>query len=322
MKIYFKYFFVFIFIFSILAVSTLPVSALDYSGFNDTFHMPISQPNVSENLSYMEVITRDGNGNFFAHVYLISFFATANNVEDNPFCSLYLSPNNIIGEDNKIILSDRDDFSYFTVLEINRYGDVYHYGSSLQGNVYIPWRWYEVVSLKTYGSIYVDPNSNITNYQSGDPYTISYGSDNVSLTLLNAILSTLQNQNNNDVTGAINNQTDKLQQNQDANTDRLLGAGSDVNQPDFNSTNDALGNTVDKIESIEGQYKIDVGETQAALDEGVSFLEGTDMQRASVQVKNWIERFSHDNSIFTGFLISAMVLGLCFWIIGRKAGNR
>lgn len=108
-------------------------------------------------------------------------------------------------------------------------------------------------------------------------------------------------------------------ENQNENTDKILNAGDDVPQPDFDNTNDSIDNTVGKINSIEGQYKIDADATQSALSEGNNFILGTDMQKASIQVKNWIERFGNENIVISGFLVAAMVLGLCFWVIGRKS---
>ena len=113
-----------------------------------------------------------------------------------------------------------------------------------------------------------------------------------------------------------------IQDNQNSNTDRLINAGSDKAQPDFDSTNGQLDDTVGQIESIEGSYQIDQAATNTALSTGSSFLQGSDMQRASIQVKTWIERFSSENRVVTGFLIAAMVLGLCFWVIGRKAWSK
>ncbi len=112
---------------------------------------------------------------------------------------------------------------------------------------------------------------------------------------------------------------DAVIQNQNENTDKILNAGDDVPQPDFDNTNDSIDNTVGKINSIEGQYKIDADATQSALSEGNNFILGTDMQKASIQVKNWIERFGSENIVISGFLVAAMVLGLCFWVIGRKS---
>lgn len=112
-----------------------------------------------------------------------------------------------------------------------------------------------------------------------------------------------------------------ITENQDKNTDKILNAGSDVAQPDFDTTNGQLDDTTAQLGSIEGEYQIDQEETQTALDKGNAFISGSDLQRASVQVKTWIEKFTSDNPIMLGFFLSVMCLGLCLWIIGRKAGG-
>lgn len=113
--------------------------------------------------------------------------------------------------------------------------------------------------------------------------------------------------------------TEEIIENQNENTDKILNAGSDVAQPDFDSTNDDINNTVGQMTEIEDSYKIDQATTEAALNEGSSFWQGSDMSRASVQVKNWIERFGNENTVMYGFFIAVMTLSLCFWILGRKA---
>lgn len=113
--------------------------------------------------------------------------------------------------------------------------------------------------------------------------------------------------------------TDKIISNQNENTDKIINAGEDVDQPDFDNTNDSLDNTTKQMQSIEGEYKLDKTSTQKSLNEGKNFIMGTDMQKASVQVKNWIEKFGSDNVVISGFLVACMVLGVCFWVIGRKS---
>lgn len=112
---------------------------------------------------------------------------------------------------------------------------------------------------------------------------------------------------------------EKIIQNQNENTDKLINAGEDIKQPDFNNTNNSLDDTTKQMNKIDGAYKIDSTSTNKSLSQGKDFMLGTDMQRASIQVKNWIEKFASDNISISGFLISCMVLGVCFWVIGRKA---
>lgn len=123
------------------------------------------------------------------------------------------------------------------------------------------------------------------------------------------------------ITSNANANTDKTIANQNANTDKVLDAGSDTNQPDFAGTNNQLDSTTAQMDSLEGQYKIDPTSTTAELNKGTAFISGSDMNKASIQVKTWIEKFSSDNSVISSFLVAALCLGLCFWVIGRKAGS-
>lgn len=118
-----------------------------------------------------------------------------------------------------------------------------------------------------------------------------------------------------------NNNTNQIKANQDKNTEKILGAGDGVSQPDFDGTNSNIDGTTSDINQIEGDYQIDTDEVQSSLSEFDKFSKSTDMNRASIQVKKWIERFFDDNTVVSGFLVAVMCLSLCFWVIGRKAGR-
>lgn len=124
-----------------------------------------------------------------------------------------------------------------------------------------------------------------------------------------------------DYTGTINNATGDIKANADKNTEKILGAGDGVSQPDFDGTNSNIDGTTSDINQIEGDYQIDTDEVQSSLSEFDKFSKSTDMNRASIQVKKWIERFFDDNTVVSGFLVAVMCLSLCFWVIGRKAGR-
>ena len=104
--------------------------------------------------------------------------------------------------------------------------------------------------------------------------------------------------------------------------DQIADIGSDISQPDFGSTNDSLGTIADDLKSFDEEYKIDMEQTSSDLESGMSTLNGTDMQQASIQVKNWIERFANENTVYTGFLIGGLTLAVCFWVIGRKGWEK
>lgn len=129
------------------------------------------------------------------------------------------------------------------------------------------------------------------------------------------------NANTNKIISNQDSNADKITANNNANTDKILNAGSDTTQPDFAGTNGQLDSTTAQMDAIEGQYKIDQQSTTAELNKGSSFLSGTNMNNASIKVKSWIERFASENTVISGFLVAALCLGLCFWVIGRKAAS-
>lgn len=141
--------------------------------------------------------------------------------------------------------------------------------------------------------------------------------DSILKRILDLILA--QKENTEDLKDNEDENTDRIIENQNENTDKIINAGEDVDQPDFDNTNDSLDNTTKQMKNIEGEYKLDKTSTQKSLNEGKNFIMGTDMQKASVQVKNWIEKFGSDNVVISGFLVACMVLGVCFWVIGRKS---
>lgn len=100
--------------------------------------------------------------------------------------------------------------------------------------------------------------------------------------------------------------------------DQIADIGSDISQPDFGSTNGALDDTTNQMESLEGEYTIDTEATNEILTSGTQFISGTGMSDGTTLVKRWIEDFADDNKIYISFVTAALCLGLCFWIIGRK----
>jgi len=113
--------------------------------------------------------------------------------------------------------------------------------------------------------------------------------------------------------------TQAIIDNQNQNTDKILDAGSETPMPDFDSLNSDIDKTTSDINAIEGSYNIDDTDAKVVLQQGKSFFDGDSLQSASIHVKGFIERFTEDNVAMKMFFISAMCLGLCFWVIGRKS---
>lgn len=293
----------FIFLSSFLLSIILIMASSPFVSALEDYRMvssPIGQPNISTYSSYAEVVCLDSATNeLYSYIFLVSFHSTTT----TPSARVDHTSN------KNIRIYNGSEDGIMTVACVTKTGAVWTYSPVLTYTGYIEQNFssVEIVSVKLYGFLFA--NQYPYNTQS---CSIMYGSDNESFVLLESIRNLLLS----------NADSLSLQiQNDNLNTDRILDAGSDNAQPDFDSANGKLDDTVGQIESIEGSYQIDQAATNTALSTGSSFLQGSDMQRASIQVKTWIERFSSENRVVTGFLIAAMVLGLCFWVIGRKAGS-
>lgn len=169
----------------------------------------------------------------------------------------------------------------------------------------------EIVGYHVYGNAIVYGSENVGT----EKFFIAYAESGV---IYNAITQS-QDDNTDRIIANQDENTDKIMENQDKNTDKILDAGEDVEQPDFEDTNGKLDDTTNQMNKIEGEYTIDQTSTQSELSKTIDFLNGSEMTEATVQVKNWIEKFASDNWVISGFLVACMSLGLCFWVIGRKS---
>lgn len=303
----------------IIASPALSVSAEQTTA--NTFVVSCGTPSTGSGTGYLEVYMKKGS-DVAVRVFMWSIYSSSYVLNEYVY-------DTIVDNCITVTLDNSGSVSYMRFSlsseEVNKYNlncSVYslsntgsYFGSEF-GYSSSKLRWtfdtsYEVVSYRIYGNYNLDK---VGTYSMEEFYVLYSESG----AIFNAINNGQQEQTNQIIQGQ-QAQTDAITSNQNANTDKLLDAGSDTAQPDFNSANSAVDNTTNQMQSIEGSYKIDAAATQTALNSGNSFLNGTDMQRASIQVKQWIEKFTSDNPVVMGFLISAMVLGLCFWVIGRKS---
>lgn len=272
---------------------------------------PYSKPQLTENNGFVELLYKNGDGSYSSCIWL---WNCVDAQSSKTLVNVTINVNGVVFSPSYASGSGAFSVVYVDSSGYKEFSNILY----LPGVNYTKTFGSVAVAAHVYGNyndiIYNLPNPPITNFE------IVYGGDIQLVSDVNAILEVLRSQNEAFITSQ-NQNTDKIIQNQQENTDKLLDAGSDVEQPDFSGTNGEIDNTVGQIESVEGSYQIDQAATQEALNSGNSFLQGTDMQRAQVQVKTWIEKFTSDNSVISGFLIAAMVLGLCFWVIGRKAGS-
>ena len=288
-------------IFFIIASSPF-VSADEYI----TISSPYQKPDITDNSGYAELFVRYPNGlNGSIIIVWDAILSNSNvstfvdiDVNDRAFAINVYSDEDVAGIVNYWIFESSGKYEYSSQL--------------FSPGVYkqIVLTHVTILNYHCYGNTRY---ATIHPTFAGNNFNVVYGGEIEEINLLRQIVNQL---------GILQGGSGQIIQNQNENTDKILNFGSDKSQPDFGSTNGKLDDTVGQIESIEGSYQIDQAATNTALSTGTSFLQGSDMQRASIQVKTWIERFSSENRVFTGFLIAAMVLGLCFWVIGRKAWSK
>lgn len=307
----------------IVASPALFVSASQNN--SNTFVMSCGRPSTGSSSGYVEILLKNlETGTLSVRVFSWNLYQVSSGYNSDK-TQLYLTDVSLRVE----VIKDYDEYGHEAVvfkipniigLDDSIFGFIYsdlsssspfveHISGSSDSYAYITGR--EIVGYHFYGNCLFFPEGS---FESEEFYVL-YAEEGA---VYNAIISGQENQTNQIIQGQ-QQQTDAITSNQNANTDKLLDAGSDTAQPDFNSANSSVDNTTNQMQSIEGSYKIDVDATQSALSSGNNFILGTDMQKASIQVKNWIERFGNENIVISGFLVAAMVLGLCFWVIGRKS---
>lgn len=202
---------VFVIIFSFLCI---PVSAAE-AGNYWSVRMPISQPTCTDNFCYIEVVVADSNtGALHGSVFLINAVASPSTSDPGaPYLGVLVSG-------GTISFSKRSGSPYnFNIFCIDDIGNIWDIGSTTDSSTAISTTYSNnIVLVRYYGFAVRSGNSVVNNV--GD-VEFTYGSDNTAINYLALILSTLRNQSNSDVTGAINNQTSQLEQNQNANADAI-----------------------------------------------------------------------------------------------------
>lgn len=327
----------------IASTSLFPVSAAQNS--SNTYKLSISRPSTGSSTGYAEVLIEDSSGNNYVRVFswCISQVAISNDTLVGYITSVPLLLNvSSSGITFKFPAMIGVEGTFFADIHTINNGQNYYYQRINNSD---EWTFSgKIKSLHAYGNYALNGSDTLSNaefyvlYSDNGPIynaIVNGQQDQTDLIIQGqeaqtSSITSNQNKNTSSIISNYNSNTDKLTSNQNKNTSsiianqnanvsKIIGAGSDVAQPDFAGTNSSLDGTVHSIENIEGNYQLDQTATTSTLNEGTNFLSGTQMQRASLQVKSWIERFTSENQVITGFLISALCLGLCFWVIGRKS---
>ena len=276
-----------------------------------TFDFPIARPDLEDFSVFLEILyTTDGGSSVRAEIVGVVAPYTFNNANASAdSLKVTISKTNFV-----VSVPENSNLGALSWFYMKDTGQMYF----LTGLNSIGQGLTQVLSIRVYGNAYVvDNHGSMSSYSN---FVFNYGTDALMDDKLDSVIAILQNSNQNVIDNA-NQNASQIQQNQDKNTDKIINAGSDKAQPDFGSTNNQLDSTTAEMQAVENGYKIDEAATTQELSKGSAFISSTDMQLASVQVKTWIEEFASDNKVISSFMVAALCLGLCFWVIGRKSSK-
>lgn len=225
----------YIFVFSCLVITfsllCIPVSAAtsstgSYDGNTIFVSMPISQPTISDNFAYVEVILQDSrNGSYSAGVYLIS----ANSLSvDSDTPSIQVNVSSFSNNQQSISFVPKASSSFdYRIFFVNASGNYWDLGVSKPGyNVVDTHTYNSVVSIRYYGFALDDGNS-IINSSVSSLFNVAYGTDYVNTVLLNRILESLHDKTAvedaiddaaSSISGSVSDSADQMQHTMDENT--------------------------------------------------------------------------------------------------------
>lgn len=199
------------------ALLCFPVSANTVSG---TYFvtMPISSPNISDNFSYIEVVTQNSsNGNLLGYTIFLNTNGGGG----------YL---NVVN--TKTITVETYDSS--SMIAICSDGDVFNKGSFSSGGTFSLGFGYNIVSIMAYGDIFY---KDLASYNVLSVNFV-YGADNVSVNYLALILAALNGQSNSDIIQNANQNAQNIQNNQDQNTSEIIQNQNNNTQSQIDNDNE------------------------------------------------------------------------------------
>lgn len=179
------------------------------------FNYPISKPQVGEDIAYIEIL-HNYNGNLTSEVIYIhmSFYRQYDTEFPNadPFILLTVTSNKL------------EIYSADMVIEPDFFGFVCRPNGQVvyfeDYNNRVNFGYQSIVGIHIYGDIEfsIPPSETIFNTE----FVCNYGTDSLSHSQLNTIISILQQQNNNDIVESFDQNTDEIKNNQDKNTQDVI----------------------------------------------------------------------------------------------------
>lgn len=205
--------------------------------------MPISQPNVSDDFAYVEVVQQLADGNYEAFVYLIS--------RDNLSaydCSFGIFRTNDNNKDGIIFHNNTDNL--MNIYCVGQSGMIWNIGWVIDGDLVDIFSGH-IVSVRTYGNIrpqepqYYDLISSV----------FVYGSDNVSNQLLNEIRILLENNSGSagSIVGSIQSSTGEIIKNDSANTDKIIDNQNNLYDKEKDEITQSGNTSSESVEEIPNQ---------------------------------------------------------------------
>lgn len=192
---------------------------------NAIANMSISQPNVSDDFSYIEVSCYDSSSaQYYHYVILISVVKTTNSTNSSEG-DLFLTVSN----SKSLSYSCLDGDYSVSAVAVSSLGTIWN-KSPVNGRISHSFE-HPIVSIIPYGRI---SYNDIATYNT-KTVDFVYGADNVSTNLLKSILSVLQNQSNSDIVANQNQNAQDIQDNADKNA-------SDIQQNDDENTQAIIDN--------------------------------------------------------------------------------
>lgn len=259
----------------VFSLICLPVSAdtgstNQYFGNTTYISMPISQPSVSDNFAYIEVILQDSRtGSYSAGVYLISAFSP-NVSTDLP--SIQTIVGNFTNNRQSITFVPKSSSSYdYRVFFVNSVGSYWDLGiADTSSNVVDTHNYNSVVAIRYYGFA-IDDGNTIVNSSASTLFNVAYGTDYLHSALLTAILDNMPG------TDYI---IDSITDNADENTQALSGTISTENQINRKNDDDnaqaiqdnADENTDKILNGWENDVEVESGDTGSLEDSEKDFI--------------------------------------------------
>ena len=221
----------------IFATFCFSTSAITINNEYNTISSPLSQPSVSDNFGYVEIVCRDySTGSVRGYVFLVTFNAVTSG---ESICEIEFP------SDKKILFRNLSD-GIMAVSCVTSEGLYHSQGISYTiGQVLQESFDYSIVSIKYYGCIH----SIEAHKYNAISFSTIYSGDNAGIILLETVVSLLRS-NANTINQQIQNDNtnaNNIQQNQNDNTDKIIENQQQIQENEKNEAESSGQGSVDDV---------------------------------------------------------------------------